>query len=139
MAIEGELLKRITKKQASDVVHSSGYAKVNGSQFGAASTESFAARRAIDTNRTVIKSYADSEIARGAHNADLKAKQYTPESKTDTVSGSRFDRDSNRKQGSNNNSQIEQRRFGLSNTSVASQSVRSSRPPIPRRNPGISR
>ena len=56
------LLNRITKAKKSDVVHSSGYARVQNAGIGSTSAQSFAARRQIDKNRSFIRRYRDSKI-----------------------------------------------------------------------------
>ena len=73
MALGSKIIKRITNvKSAGDAAHTSGYAKVqNGNQIGAISTQSFAERKAIESNRTTMseeEKYAD-EMARRAKEA----------------------------------------------------------------------
>ena len=69
MALGSKIIKRITNvKSAGDAAHTSGYAKVqNGNQIGAISTQSFAERKAIESNRTTIQSYSDSMVAMGGN------------------------------------------------------------------------
>ena len=51
----------------SEVFHSSAYGQAqNGSSMGAASTESFTARREQDGSRRFIKGYGDSKVASSA-------------------------------------------------------------------------
>ena len=57
------LIQRIHKTQASDIVHSSGYAKIQRDHGGGPhSGMSFSARTKVDQNRTVVKGYGSSMI-----------------------------------------------------------------------------
>ena len=57
------LIQRIHNTQTSDVVHSSGYAKIQHNQGGGPhSGMSFAARSQMDQNRTYVKGYKDSLV-----------------------------------------------------------------------------
>ncbi len=61
--MKSSLIQRIHKTQASDIVHSSGYAKVQHNQGGGPhSGMSFSARMKVDQNRTVVKGYGSSMI-----------------------------------------------------------------------------
>ncbi len=65
MALGSKIIKRITNvKSAGDAAHTSGYARAqSGNSIGAASTQSFAERRAIEQNRTTIQGYDMSMVA----------------------------------------------------------------------------
>jgi len=68
MGLNFKLIKRISNTTASDVMHSSGYAKVgNSGNFGAADSTSFAERQKIEMNRKLIQGYKNARIA-----ADVK-------------------------------------------------------------------
>lgn len=63
------LLKRLVKEKKEDVVHTSAFAEAqNKGGFGAASTESFARRREIDSQRKMVGGYRDARVVseRGA-------------------------------------------------------------------------
>lgn len=61
--MDGALLRRLIRKNKSDVVHTSGFASVqSGGAVGAASVESFQKRREVDKNRTIVKGYGKSRI-----------------------------------------------------------------------------
>ena len=62
-AMKTSLIQRIHKTQASDVVHSSGYAKIQREHGGGPhSGMSYSARTQVDQNRTVVKGYSSSMI-----------------------------------------------------------------------------
>lgn len=63
VAMKTSLIQRIHKTQASDIVHSSGYAKIQREHGGGPhSGMSFSARSQVDQNRTVVKGYGSSMI-----------------------------------------------------------------------------
>ena len=70
---DGALAQRIMDAQGAkkqDFFHSSAYAKAqNGGAMGVASTESFAARREIGQNRTMVRGYRDARVSQGVNNA----------------------------------------------------------------------
>ena len=72
------LLKRVMKNdKKEDIFHSSAYAQAqSGSGIGVASHEGFDRRKIIDSNRTGVKRYGDSEIANNAIKSMPKAKTY---------------------------------------------------------------
>ena len=62
-AMKTSLIQRIHKTQASDVVHSSGYVKIQREHGGGPhSGMSYSARTQVDQNRTVVKGYGSSMI-----------------------------------------------------------------------------
>ena len=68
-------LNRLMKDDKADILHSSAYARAQSSGgMGADSVESFAERRKIDRNRTVIRGYNDSKIAGESGVRDINAK-----------------------------------------------------------------
>jgi len=76
------LLKRMMRTQTTDVMHTSAYAGAqNGGNFGAASTESFAARQSVEERRKFVRGYRNSRIIGGCNGAP-RAKTYTPPAKT---------------------------------------------------------
>ena len=78
MADKTALLKRVMRTQTTDVMHTSGYARVqNAGSFGSASTESFTDRRSIEEQRKFVRGYHNSKIIGGAVGAP-RAKTYTP-------------------------------------------------------------
>ena len=61
--MKASLIQRIHKTQTSDIVHSSGYAKIQREHGGGPhSGMSFSARSQVDQNRTVVKGYGSSMI-----------------------------------------------------------------------------
>lgn len=67
-------LKYVMKDKKEDVFHSSAYAKAqNGASIGAASSESYAVRVKINSNRKMVGNYGSSRIASGAINRAPKA------------------------------------------------------------------
>ena len=65
-------------KDKSEVFHSSGYAKAqSGANFGAASNESFSARKTIDENRKFVRKYNNARIMNNTY-AFERAKRYIP-------------------------------------------------------------
>lgn len=79
MIQKNPFLKYVMKDKKEDVFHSSGYAKVqNGSNFGAASSESYQVRVNINQHRQKVQGYRDSEIMTGTRNRGIKTKTYTP-------------------------------------------------------------
>ena len=68
-------LNRLIKDDKADILHSSAYARAQRSGgMGTDSVESFAERRKIDRNRTVIRGYNDSKIAGESGVRDINAK-----------------------------------------------------------------
>ena len=66
MGLNFKLIQRTTKTTTSDVMHSSGYAKVqNNGAFGASDNMSFAERQKIEQHRKHIKGYNNARVARG--------------------------------------------------------------------------
>ena len=64
MGLNIKLIKHFDKTSTSDVAHSSGYANAqSGSNFGAASTETFTQRRAVEENRQVVQGYNQAMVA----------------------------------------------------------------------------
>lgn len=71
------LLGRLMKDRIEDVAHTSVYAQAqNADRMGAASSQSFAARREIDQNRQNVKVYKDSEVATGVGKGLAKATSF---------------------------------------------------------------
>ena len=64
------------KDKKEDVVHTSAYASAQNKGIGASSTESFAKRRVIDQNRTIIKRYNDSQVVTETQANAPKPKTY---------------------------------------------------------------
>lgn len=72
--MKNPLLKYVIKPEKDDVFHSSAFAKAqNTGNIGAASSETFTARRSLDQNRQFIKGYGDSRLANNP-NPGLRAK-----------------------------------------------------------------
>lgn len=69
------------KDKKEDVVHSSGYAEAqNRGNIGAASAESFAKRRAMEANRTVVRGYGDSKVVHESYgNTGMEAAAFNAE------------------------------------------------------------
>ncbi len=62
-AMKASLIQRIHKTQTSDIVHSSGYAKIQREHGGGPhSGMSYSARSQVDQNRTVVKGYGSSML-----------------------------------------------------------------------------
>ena len=80
MARDKILIDYVTKNdRKEEIFHSSGMAQArSGAGMGAASTESFSARRALDQNRQIVKGYSDSKIMRGNIYKGVRAKTYNP-------------------------------------------------------------
>jgi hypothetical protein len=73
------LLKYVMKDQIADVIHSSAYASAQtGANFGATSSEAFAARQNIEENRRYVQGYRNAKIIGNALPAHGSAKVYTP-------------------------------------------------------------
>lgn len=79
MVDKRKLFSRVRgEKRAEDVLHSSGFARVqNGDNIGTASGESFDERRAIDEHRRFVKGYQNARLVRGAYTAE-RARTYVP-------------------------------------------------------------
>jgi len=79
-------IKYLIKEEKKDVVHSSAYGKVqSGEAIGAASTQSFDERMKIEKNRQVIRGYNDSRVAEQRFNSGVRAKQYVPPEKKESL------------------------------------------------------
>ena len=73
-------LKRLMKDKKEDVAHSSAYGKVqNARGIGVASTESFATRRAMNRNRTMVRRYDESKVVTEVGDGVPKAMKYDAE------------------------------------------------------------
>lgn len=72
--------KYIIKDKKEDVFHTSAYSKAqNGGSMGAASTETFAARQALERNRQHIANYHQSNLmGKNIVQGAPKPKTYTP-------------------------------------------------------------
>lgn len=69
----------IKHEDKSEFLHSSGYAKAqSGENFGAASTASFEARKALNEQRKYVQGYKNSQIG-AARYTGLKPEPYHPE------------------------------------------------------------
>ena len=63
MALNSKLIRRISNNSTSNIVHSSGYAKVqSGSSIGASDNTTFSQRQQIDQNRKVVQGYKDAHV-----------------------------------------------------------------------------
>lgn len=69
--MENPFVNRLMKDNKEDIIHSSAYARAQRSGMGVDSVESFAERRRIDRNRTVVRRYSDSRIASGSGVRDI--------------------------------------------------------------------
>ncbi|MBR3172835.1 hypothetical protein IKF21_02930 [Candidatus Saccharibacteria bacterium] len=73
-------LDRLMKEESKDVVHSSAYAQAqNAEGIGAASTQSFATRRAIEQNRKMVRGYRDSKVVNEVGDGVVKSVKYDAE------------------------------------------------------------
>ena len=73
------LIKYLAKNKSEEVFHSSAYARTqNGSNMGAASSQSFAERKRIEENRQRIRGYRDSGLMSRAAANSPRPKVYTP-------------------------------------------------------------
>ena len=69
-------LKRLIKKDKSDILHSSAYAKAqNAGNIGVASTQSFRERISIDQNRKIVHKYRDSKLISESRRNSWREKQ----------------------------------------------------------------
>lgn len=76
MALNSDLIKRITRTTTSDVMHSSGFAGAqNTNSFGASASTSFTERQNLESNRQVVQGYRRSMVAHQI-NAAQHAKTY---------------------------------------------------------------
>ncbi|MCR5700309.1 MAG: hypothetical protein K6G49_02680 [Candidatus Saccharibacteria bacterium] len=127
-------LARLMKDKSKDVLHSSAYAEAQGAgKMGAASTQSFAERQRVETNRTTVRGYKDSRVVNDAlGNVGAKIKSYDATRDTDQRAAirERFGESRRGEAGSIG-------RGDVSNDQMASS--RQMTPPPARRNPGISR
>ena len=73
-------LKYVSHEKKEDIFHSSAYGKAqNGSNMGAASSESFADRRKMERNRQVIRGYNDARVvSQAVASSGTRAKVYEP-------------------------------------------------------------
>ncbi|MBQ3474033.1 hypothetical protein IJH24_01210 [Candidatus Saccharibacteria bacterium] len=123
-------LKRLMKAKTEDVVHSSAYAQAqNREGIGVASTRGFGERMSMESNRTTVKGYRDSEVVNDTFGQAPKAKTYDP--KTD-MRNMRF-------RSRDKNSTATKRAMMPSGTSSAAPVAQKSKTPLPWKNPGISR
>ena len=133
-------LKRLMKETKGDVVHSSAYAEAqNAGGIGTTSTESFAARREIDSNRTVVKGYRDSRVVNDAFdNVGNKSQKYDAEHDASQRAAikERFGREQNGGASSGKGGIGEQKNNSGNKTIPSGQKTT---PPPMWRNPGISR
>lgn len=64
MALNSKLIRRLTNNSTSNVIHSSGYAKVqSGNTIGASDNTTFSQRQQIDQNRKIVHGYKDALVA----------------------------------------------------------------------------
>ena len=76
--MKNPFLKYINKPEKDEVFHSSAFAKAqNAGNIGAASSETFTARRSLDQNRQFVRGYNDSRLV-NTPNPALRAKAYDP-------------------------------------------------------------
>lgn len=74
-------------RDKSKVFHTSGYAAAqSGAGFGAASTESFSERRAVDENRKFVQRYNNSRILNSAYGVE-RARKYVPRTGAGSAGG----------------------------------------------------
>ena len=70
-------LHRLMKEESKDVVHSSAYAQAQNSEgIGAASTQSFATRQAIEQSRKMVRGYRDSKVVNEVGGGVVKAVKF---------------------------------------------------------------
>ena len=131
------IVKRLMREKTPDVLHTSGFATVQGKTFGVDSTESFAKRRAIDANRTTVRRYADSKIAAGTRNANLRAKKYDPRADKSNIN---HDRVRGQKTAGNRHEARTSVRTGAEKAYMThAHTMEHRHVSVPRRNPGIFR
>ena len=77
--MENLALKYLRKRSnKADFLHTSSFGKAqSGSGIGAASSQSFNTRMAINQNRRVVRGYGDSRIVTGTRYTNSRAKTYT--------------------------------------------------------------
>lgn len=130
--MRSKILSRfVIKGKKEDVLHSSGYARVqNRAGFGATSTESFEKRREIDLHRKLVKGYGDSRMVNdmGRHTAQIRAGLKKDLEKREARFGNKDEKGNKLK---NNKKDSPASRRG---TDVAGR-----RAALPRKNPGIFR
>lgn len=85
-------MNRFLNNLDSTPLHSSGLAKAGGEGLGATSPQSFNQRRAIDRNRTTIKRYHDSSVARVIRAAETPADPLTQPPRPSAVRADRSQR-----------------------------------------------
>ena len=126
------------KDTKGDVVHSSAYAEAqNAEGIGVASTQSFAARREIDSKRTVVKGYRDSRVVNDAlDNVGNKLREYDAEHDANQRAAIRERFGGERENGFSNNENINEQKDNSSGKKMPS--GQTTTPPA-WRNPGISR
>ena len=79
MGLNFKLVQRISKASTSDVVHSSGYAKVQSQgAFGASDNTTFSERQQMEQRRKLVQGYRNAKVAQGA-NMMPKARTYEQE------------------------------------------------------------
>ena len=84
----------VVKSSLEEVAHSSGYAKAqSGGKIGAASSQSFAQRQAIDYGNSKVRSYRDSQL--GQLRTAQKTKMESSRSALDQIRAKREERASN--------------------------------------------
>ena len=84
----------VVKSSLEEVSHSSGYAKAqSGGRIGAASSQSFAQRQAIDYRNSKVRSYRDSQL--GQLRMAQKTKMESSRSALDQIRAKREERASN--------------------------------------------
>lgn len=116
------LLKYVNDPDKDEVFHTSAFARAqNGGHLGAASSETFTARRSLDQNRQFVRNYGDSKLAT-AGNPGLHAKAYDPTAQPRFASDARV---------------AANQRFAASRPAAQSPASQMSRPPLPK-NPGIN-
>ncbi len=66
MGLNINLIKRTTKTNTSDIIHSSGYVSGReGAVFGSSDNTTFSERQQIEQQRKLIKGYRNAQVARG--------------------------------------------------------------------------
>ena len=84
----------VVKSNLEEVAHSSGYAKAqSGRRFGAASTQSFSQRQAVDYRKSRIRSYGDSKL--GQLRMAQKTKMESSMTALDQIRQKRIERENN--------------------------------------------
>lgn len=69
------ILKYVKQDKKEDIFHSSPYGRAqSGSSMGAASTETFSSRKALDQQRQIVRRYGESRIANNVITSGPRAK-----------------------------------------------------------------